>query len=202
MAIGRGVSKFSVFSALFLTLAACAADASPAVETPATPAAATTPETPATTNPTGSGETTAVTIDNTTGGTVALKDGTTLEVPAGALPPGVETITVTSSTTPAPTEYKTVAPIYVFGPEGTVFLKPVTISFPVTVPDGISTSDLTILWSRPRGQAGFDMVPATFTPVAGKASAYTVSGEVNHFSEGTCGQKFAKDPHPPVDPYL
>lgn len=206
MAIGRAASHFSTFStaamaALVLTLAACSVETTPTDRVPASAAPKKSPIDAPAANPSGSGETTSVVIDNATGGQVALSDGTRLDIPAGALPPGVDTITVTSSTAPAPTEYRTVAPIYVFGPDGTVFLKPVTISFPVTVPAGTSTADLTILWSRPRGQAGFDMVPATFTPTGSGTSTYVVSGEVNHFSEGTCGHEFADDPHPTVDPY-
>lgn len=202
MTIERDFTHFSAtLGALLLTLAACSAD-TPVEVAPAETTAGETGGTPAAgANPTGSGEKVTVTIDNAIGGKIALADGTELDVPAGALPPGVETITVSSSTIPAPAEYRTVAPIYVFGPDGTVFLKPVTISFPVTVPGGTNTADLTILWSRPRGQPGFDMVPGTFTPVGGKANTYTVSGEVNHFSEGTCGFKFTSDPHPSLDPY-
>lgn len=213
MAFGRAVSRFSaVTAALVLSLAACSAETSTGGDSPAaatTPPAAPppAPQTPAPTseqptgNPIGSGETRTVAIDNATGGAIALSDGTELKVPAGALPEGVTEISVTSSATPAPAEYKTISPVYEFGPEGAVFLKPLTISFPVSVPAGTSTSDLTILWSRPRGQPGFDMVPGVFTAVEGQDGKYVVSGEVNHFSRGMCGFKFVNDPNPVPDPY-
>lgn len=155
------------------------------------------PPTPAATNPVGTGETVAVAIDNAAGGTVTLSDGTAIEVPAGALPDGVDTITVTSSPEAAPAEYKTVSPVYVFGPDGTVFLKPLKVTLAFSAAGGTDTSKLTVLWSRPSG-AGFDMVPTEF---ASAASGFSAAGSVTHFSQGVVGEKYETDPHPPVDPY-
>ncbi len=149
-------------------------------------------------NPAGSGETATATIDNETGGTVALSDGTTIEVPAGALPPGVDTITVTSSPDPAPAEYEAVAPVFHFGPDGTIFAKPLKVTIPITAPAGTDTSTLTVLWSRPSNAPGFDMVPTTFAP---STTGFIATSEVTHFSRGFCGKKYATDPHPPADPY-
>lgn len=151
-------------------------------------------------NPAGTGETVSTHVDNATGGTVALPNGTTIDVPPGALPPGVDTITVTSATAAAPAEYAAASPVYVFGPDGTVFLKPLTISMPLTVPAGTDASSLTILWSRANAD-GFDMIPSQFLPVAGSSTDFIASGEVTHFSEGFVGVKYTTDPHPAKDAY-
>lgn len=161
-------------------------DEQPSTETPATPV-----------NPKGSGETVAVKIDNSKGGEVALSDGTKIEVPAGALPEGVEEISVTSSPEAAPAEYKTVSPVFVFGPDGTVFLKPLKVTLPFTAPPGTDTTKLTVLWSRPSGP-GFDMVPTQFSA---SSTGYSAAAEVTHFSQGVVGEKFTTDPNPAKDPY-
>jgi hypothetical protein len=175
--------------------------ASPAAATPTSPwtAPGAAPVSPQ--NPSGTGETVSIPIDNSAGGSVALPDGTRLDIPAGALPPGVDTITVTSSTTGAPAEYSSLTPLFVFGPDGTVFLSPIAVSVPVAVSAGTDISGLTILWSRASG-AGFDMLPTTFAPVAGSSTQYTATASVTHFSRGFCGAKFSTDPHPSKDPYM
>ncbi len=152
-------------------------------------------------NPTGTGEVATKKIDNSTGGVVQLSGGTAVDVPPGALPPGVETITVESSTTPAPSEYAAQSPVYVFGPDGTVFLKPLKVTIPVSFPAGTNKADMTVLWSRLAGQEGFDMVASEFTAVPGSTTDFLASGMVTHFSKGFCGRKFTKDPNPTPDPY-
>jgi hypothetical protein len=193
-----------------LGAAACSSDPSTSTTTGPSPVPAAAPS-PTTTpndapgsapkaNPTGDGATISTHIDNASGGTVALPNGTTIDVPPGALPPGVDTISVTSSTAAAPTEYTALSPVYVFGPDGTVFLKPLTITIPVTLPSGMDTSTLTILWSRANG-VGFDMIPSDFSPASGSSTDFFASGEVTHFSQGFCGLKYTTDPHPATDAY-
>lgn len=183
-----------------LVLAGCA------VEVPSSPSApapssgeetvTTSPTAPA--NPTGSGEKVEVAIDNSVGGTVELKDGTKIEVPAGALPPGVEAITITSSPAAAPAVYSAFSPTYEFGPAGTVFLEPLKVTVPFTMPAGeTSTANLTVFWSRSSGP-GFDMIPTEFVSSADGVNAI---GKVTHFSKCFVGRRFALDPFPPKDPY-
>lgn len=174
--------------------------ASSAMEAPRSPWTEPGAPAAAATNPSGTGETVSVSIDNSVGGTVALADGTHLDIPAGALPPGVDTLTITSSTTGAPAEYSSLTPMFTFGPDGTVFLSPITVTVPVTVAAG-GTSGLAILWSRARGP-GFDILPTTFTAVSGSSTQYTATAAVTHFSRGFCGAKFSTDPHPSKDPYM
>lgn len=193
------ILRFSAVAFLALGLsgvAGCAYDSEPERAAPAKrPLSA-----PARANPIGSGETLSVKIDNATGGTVALPNGTQLEVPPGALPPGVETIAITSSSEPAPAVYAAASPMYVFEPDGTVFLKPIKVSIPVTLPAGVTASELTLLWSRSQGN-GYDMVPSTLSPIAGSATELLAVGEVTHFSTGFIGLKFTTDPNPTPDPY-
>lgn len=191
------LSLAAVVALALATVAGCASETDPSGASTA-PA----PATPHTlkSNPSGTGETASMRVDNTTGGSLSLSNGTTIEVPPGALPPGVDTITVTSAPAAAPSEYAAASPVYVFGPDGTVFLKPLKVSIPVSLPAGKSASDLTILWSRAHGD-GFDMVPSELTAVAGSSTGFVATGEVTHFSQGFCGLKFATDPHPAKDAY-
>src|SRR5215207_5920713 len=107
----KALARVLLSAMSFATASACAAgpDAAGSSESDVKPRAP---------NPTGTGETVSKTIDNTTGGTVELSDGTEIDVPPGALPPGVDSITVTSSPNPAPAEYVAFSPVYEFGPEG------------------------------------------------------------------------------------
>ena len=205
--------KGSFVAVFALGMFACS---SPSVDVPASssggsgaPPSATTPSDPGTppdttkpmpgaTNPVGSGESKTVAIDNSVGGSVELSDGTKLEIPAGALPDGVTEISITSATSAAPAVYNAVSPLFVFGPEGTVFSSPVKISFPVTIPSNLAASDLTVLWSRLHGQ-GYDKVPTEYTAIAG--GKVLMTGTIQHFSTGFAGEKWTTDPLPNTDPY-
>jgi hypothetical protein len=203
----KSASSMACIGIALIALAACGSSSdpsnnqAPAVVPPGSDAAVAPSKTDsANTNPLGTGATITVHIDNTTGGVVALPDGATIDVPAGALPPGVDSISVTSAPEPAPAEYKALSPVYVFGPDGTVFLKPLTVSIPLTVNGAWTIEELTMLWSRSRGD-GFDMLPTQFVPGPASDSSFLGSAQVRHFSSGFCGPKFTTDPHPVTDPY-
>ncbi len=115
----------------------------------------------------GSSEPPAGTIKAATGGTVSLSGGPSVQIPAGAL--AVDTVvTVQQSTIQAPNG--AVTPVYEFGPSGTTFSKPVTVTIPV--PAG--TTDGAI-WTRQEGATTFTSVPTTIS--GGVATA-----QVTHFS--------------------
>jgi hypothetical protein len=186
----KALVRVLISTFIMATAAACASG-------PAQPSSSESNVKPRAPNPTGTGETVEKAIDNSTGGTVELSDGTQIDVPPGALPPGVEKITVTSSPEPAPSDYVAFSPVYEFGPEGTVFLKPLVVSIPSTLPASTDRTKITVLWSRMRGD-GFDMVP---TEVGDGEKGLVAQGEVTHFSQGLVGEKFVTDPRPTADPY-
>jgi hypothetical protein len=116
------------------------------------------------------------------GGSVTAQ-GVELTIPAGALP-GDTQITITPTSAPIPSGYTGLSQLYTFGPDGTVFKKPVTVSFTLT-----STGTApTVYWSNASG--GFDTL-ATTTISNG------VSASVTHFSQGFVAEQ--RENEPPVD---
>jgi hypothetical protein len=105
------------------------------------------------------------------GGTVAAS-GVTLTIPAAALA-GDTTITVDNAGA-VPPGYVGLSPLFHFGPDGTVFLKPVTVDF--TISGGTSPA---VFWSNAQG--GFDQLATTSTATLATAT-------VTHFSKGFCGE--------------
>ena len=82
------------------------------------------------------------TVVGASGGTVpGPTGGPSLQIPPSALPANV---TVTVAKSPGPPPAAALSPLYVFGPEGTVFAKPVTISFPA--PSGVT--DASVYWTK------------------------------------------------------
>jgi hypothetical protein len=100
------------------------------------------------------------------GGTVS-KSGVTLTIPAGAL--SADTA-ITVATTTAPPGYTLASAAYVFGPAGTIFAKPVTVSIPLA-----AVEEARLFWSNTSG--GFD-------DLGGTVSGTTLTGKVMHFSIG------------------
>lgn len=105
------------------------------------------------------------------GGTV-VGDGVTIVIPPGAL-----TSTVLISVAPtgtAPLGFTGLSRLYTFGPDGTAFLKPVS----VTVTLDQASSNPVVYWSKPGG--GYESVGGTIA--AGKITA-----QITHFSTGFAG---------------
>jgi len=69
----------------------------------------------------------------TSGGTVSAQ-GVVLTIPAGALAKDT-VISITEDPGPVPLGYTALSSLYSFGPQGTVFLKPVTVRFPLKSAD-------------------------------------------------------------------
>jgi hypothetical protein len=125
------------------------------------------------------------------GGSVTAQ-GVELTIPAGALP-GDTQITITPTNLPIPSGYTGLSQLYTFGPDGTVFQKPVTVSFTLTS----TGSTPTVYWSNASG--GFD-------PVATTTTSNGVSASVTHFSQGFVAEQREKpsvdagaDSSPPTD---
>jgi hypothetical protein len=112
------------------------------------------------------------------GGTLALSGGPALEVPPSALATNT-TITIAHSSTQSPAG--ALSPVFEFGPDGTTFAKPVTVTF--TVPDGTAAGS--VYWTVP-GSAGYDQLP---TLIQGT----TAVAQVWHFSRGFVGPPCAGD---------
>src|SRR5258706_1937219 len=107
------------------------------------------------------------------GGTVTVPNGPTLTIPAGALS-GDTTITV--ETVPGATPSGAVSAVYKFGPDGTTFAQPVTVTFPVIS----GTTSGSVYWTRPGSADAYDALSATF-------AGNTATAHVTHFSQGYVG---------------
>jgi hypothetical protein len=96
------------------------------------------------------------------GGVVTTPDGVTVDIPAGALPNDVQiTVTPAPADAPAPTAGTVVGPAYVFGPPGTVFKVPVTVTLPID-PAKLGTDPLSEVQvgGAPDGQTEFHVFNA------------------------------------------
>ncbi len=131
-------------------------------------------------NPAGSGAKTTQMIDSA-GGEIEL-EGTTLKIPAGAIPNGQE-ITVTSSTKPAPEKYDSFSPVFVFEPAGLEFTMPVTIEMKASVPGG---SKLAMFWTKKGSSTEYEELPSTQT-------GGTVRASITHFSSGFIAESLSTD---------
>ena len=89
------------------------------------------------------------------GATVALTDGAKIAIPADALDADLSLTMAVASEAP-PAELQPASPRYEFGPAGTVFARPVKVSFPVTG----SVANPTIYWSKADG-SGYEPIGAS-----------------------------------------
>ncbi len=105
-----------------------------------------------------------------TSGGLVTQSGVTLDVPADAVP-GATMITVAA--TSAPGGYVLASEAYQFGPSGTQFQLPVTVTIPLTS----ATTGVHLFWSNASG--GFDDIGGTIT-------GSTLTAQVGHFSIGFC----------------
>jgi hypothetical protein len=94
-------------------------------------------------------------------------------VPPGALP-SQTTLSVTESTVQQPSGALTA--LFQFGPDGTTFTSPVTVTF--TVPAG--TTAASIYWSKQGNASEYTSLPTTI-------SGTTATAQVTHFSSGYVG---------------
>jgi hypothetical protein len=104
------------------------------------------------------------------GGTVS-QAGVTLDVPADAV---ASPVAITVAPTTAPTGYTLASQAYQFGPSGTQFTQPVTVTIPLTAS---APAGAHLFWSNASG--GFDDVGGTIT-------GSTLTAQVTHFSIGFC----------------
>jgi hypothetical protein len=103
----------------------------------------------------------------TQGGTVS-QEGVTLTIPSDALAADTP---ITIATTNAPAGYTLASAVYQFGPSGTTFAQPVTITIPLTT----AVPGAHLFWSNATG--GFDDLGGTVTGMM-------LTAQVTHFSVG------------------
>ncbi len=105
----------------------------------------------------------------------------TLEIPAGALPPGVSAADLSVSRL-APEEtsvtFKGESPIaaYALRPDGVQFAEPVRLT--VTIPDGLNVAPVVVLVVGER----LEIVPVLEYRLDGESGKGTVLAEIDHFS--------------------
>ncbi|MFL5312394.1 MAG: hypothetical protein ACJ79H_18320 [Myxococcales bacterium] len=106
------------------------------------------------------------------GGMLAMAGGAALEIPAGAL---AKDTTITIAQVSEQSSGGALSPVYEFGPDGTTFSKPVTVTF--TVPSGTGAGS--VYWTAPQG-AAYEELP---TIIQGT----TAVAQISHFSRGFVG---------------
>ena len=97
-----------------------------------------------------------------------------LEVPAGAVPANTM-ITITTTDGAAPQGITAASPILQFEPDGTVFAKPVTVTFTFK-----NATSPVVFWSNSAG--GYDLIEGTVT-------GSTIAAPVTHFSKGFVAER-------------
>jgi ZU5 domain len=110
------------------------------------------------------------------GGTVSGSDGTSVDIPMGALAMSAN-ITITSVTAQAPAGTVVVGPAYDFGPDGTTFAQPVTITLPfdsAKIPSGSTTANI-LIYTAARGSTNYQALSTT-------VSGNTVQTTASHFT--------------------
>ncbi|MFC1547207.1 Ig-like domain-containing protein [Candidatus Neomarinimicrobiota bacterium] len=127
----------------------------------------------------------------TGGGTIQTGIGATINIPAGAL--NIPVNIIISQFADAPPGIETTGPVYFFGPTGTWFNVPVTITVaydPDLVPLGLDASRLSLLRYN-EGDGSWEVIPAIVDTVA-----HLVIGQTDHFSGFAAG--FAPNRAPSV----
>jgi hypothetical protein len=118
---------------------------------------------------------TASAVIGVDGGTVTTPAGALVTIPFGALDQPIA-ITVQTGTAAAPGGLGAVSPLYLFGPDGTVFAKPVTVSLPL--PRGVT--DASLYWSKLGSTTEFEAIGGTI------ANGF-ITVETPHFSAAVIG---------------
>ena len=123
------------------------------------------------------------------GATINTPEGVSIEIPAGALPSDTA-ITITSTPAAVPPENADWASTpYTFGPEGTHFLAPITITLPFTLPEGAKTSQVGIAVAHD----GSDNYVALETRIVDDTHIQTVTSHFSKYGTYLSKCKFTSD---------
>jgi len=133
------------------------------------------------TNGTGGGSTGGVSISQVVGpagGTVSAPDGTSVEIPAGALSSNVTVTLIQAPNATAPAESVWVGIPYVFRPEGTQFAKAatVTLAFSVNSIPAYETASQVVVETAPLDSTSYTSLGGTLS------DASHISALTTHFS--------------------
>ncbi len=114
-----------------------------------------------------------------TGGTVDTGAGTKIQIPDGALGGDTEITMLATPDVAGPASSSLVGPVFTFGPEGTQFATPVTVTLPfdsARLPDGATADDILVL-TAPAGTTDFKVLPTQVS-----ADGQHVEALTSHFS--------------------
>jgi hypothetical protein len=136
------------------------------------------------------------------GGTVETDAGTSLNVPSGALSSNT-TLTIARIDVTGPASTVLVGSAFDFGPEGTTFAQPVTITLPfdpAKLPAGRTSADIRV-YTAPRGSSTYTALPTTLVgnTVQTTTSHFTVYLPAVAMGEVILDMSVAKDAAPTVD---
>jgi ZU5 domain len=112
------------------------------------------------------------------GGTLNASGGVSITVPPGAVASAITLTATASPNASIPSSITALGVPYVLGPEGTTFLKPVTVTMPFSpadLPSGATVASVAI-FTAPVGSTSFTPLSAT------SHGTTTVSGTTMHFS--------------------
>ncbi len=139
--------------------------------------ASTPPAPPPSPTPT-STESSATATVGSEGGQVTTTQGTGVEIPAGALPDGVDVSIVEAPAQAPPADVELLATPYVFGPSGLQFATPVTIVLafdPTKLPAGADASQI-VVFTAHDGTTDYEPLPTVVR------DATHVAATTTHFS--------------------
>lgn len=111
-------------------------------------------------------------VIGSSGGTLTTTNGTSIEIPPGAIDADT-VISVAESSAPPPSGIGAVTPVFDFGPDGIVFAHPVKI----TIPLASTAGPLSVWWTNHDGSG-------TFEPIGGSIVGNSIVVDVTHFSSG------------------
>jgi hypothetical protein len=124
------------------------------------------------------------------GGSVAAGDGASVSIPSGALTASTP-ITVSTSSAPSPDGTVEVGTPYLFGPEGTQFAQPVTVTLAFDaslLPMGATTADV-VVYTAPANTTDYQELATTLT------DSGHVAAQTTHFSIFVAAVKKGGNPH-------
>jgi hypothetical protein len=114
------------------------------------------------------------------GGTIALGDGTSIDVPSGALSENQQISVTEDDSAPALSSAQAVGKNYLFGPEGLQFAKPVSITLAFD-PSQVLGSNTVVVFTAAKGSSDYTALETT------QVDGSHVTAQTSHFSNFVAG---------------